>query len=323
VRKYTKDVVLLYLLAERNLKNLIKASPSILSCLEIGNERYGPPIFASVVCKSVDTTQLFVKALRRHNSPTDPSDRLSVPRDDEQNICQKPRRPFTYHRKRSLLLNAVELGNAMFLDYILDTRRDLVDLADSRGRTPLWYAAEYGHGAIVKLLLATGDVRVDGDGDFAPLLAALKYADARTVGMLLITETDINTKCGILGDSTQLVPEDNMAEVVKLLLNAGAKVNFAPKIYDAALYEASRNGQKELVKLFLDAGATVDFKDRSNSRTALHTASANGHKEVVELLLCVGAEVNTIDNFGSTPLQSATIQGHTEVVELLLPHRWS
>jgi ankyrin repeat protein len=320
VRKYTKDVTLLYLLAERNLKNLIKASPSILDCLEVGNERYGPPIFASATCKSVDATRLFVEALRRRSSPAGSPDRLSAPQDDEQNICQEARRTFKYQRKRNILLNAVELGNTLVFGSIIDISRDLVDSADSQGRTPLWYAVKYGYAPMVKLLLATGVVRVDGDPSHegsTPLLAAIKDVDAKTLGLLLRAKADVDAKRGIRDDLSQIVLKGGYEEVVKLLLNAGAKVTAASSVYRSALTQACHNGQRKLVKLLLDTGAEVDTPDH-DGHTPLQVASTNGNKEVVELLLSAGAEVNKVGPHGTTPLQAASTNGNKEVVELLL-----
>jgi ankyrin repeat protein len=346
VRKYTNDVTLLYLLAERNLKNLIKVSPSILDCLKRGKERYGPPVFASVACNSVDATQLFVEALRSHESSADLSHQSSVPQDDEQNIFQKSRRTFTYRRHRNVLLNAVELGNTMVFNSVLDTHRNLVDSADHHGRTPLWYAARYSHVAIVNLLLATGEVRVNGDGDFAPLLAAIHEANAGRHGLLLRATAGIDTKRGIHDDSSQLALEGKYKiAVVKLLLNAGAEVNIAgtsgytplrlasgrgyrevvelllsagADVKDTSLHVASRNGHKEVVEQLLNAGADVNAKTRGTLYTSLHTASRKGHKKVVELLLSAGADLDAKDGNLDTPLQAASRNGHTEVVELLL-----
>jgi ankyrin repeat protein len=317
VRRYTKDVTLLYLMAERNLKSLIKGSPFILGCLDIGNERYGPPFFASVACKSVDVTQLFIEALRSHNFRTDLINQLSVQQDDEQNILQKPRRTFVYLHKKNILLNAVELGNTEIFALILDIHRNLVDSADSHGRTPLWYATKNGFVAMVKLLLATGEVRVDGDEHFAPLLSAIKNVDTKMFGLLLRAEADVNAKHDASDPLSQLALEDNYKEVVKLLLEAGAKVTVAPRICNAALLGASENGQKELVKLLLGAGADVN-KVSVSGNTPLQAASVRGYKEVVELLLSAGAEVNAIDAFGNAPLQTTSRQGYAEVVELLL-----
>jgi ankyrin repeat protein len=315
VRKYTEGVTLLYLLAERNLKNLIRVLPSVLGCLQVGEERYGPPIFASAVCKSVDATQLFVEALRSHGLPANPINEFFVPHDNEQDIYQKPSRAFTYHRQRNILLNAVELGNTMVFASILDIRRDLVDSADLRGRTPLWHAARYGNRAIVKLLLATSEVRVDGDGDFAPLLAAIEHLGAGTIGRLLSAETDIDTEHGIHDESSQLAHD--YKEVAKMLLDSGADVTPALSICSTALLDASEHGQKELVRLFLDAGANVNIAN-TFAYTPLQVASLRGHKEVVELLLSAGADVNSWDTTEPTALHEAARRGYKEVVELLL-----
>jgi ankyrin repeat protein len=312
VRKYTNDVTLLYLLAERNLKNLIKASPSILDCLKRGKERYGPPVFASVACNSVDATQLFVEAPRSHESSADLSHQSSVSQDDEQTIFQKSRRTFTYRRHRNVLLNAVELGNTMVFNFVLDTHRNLVDSADYHGRTPLWYAARYSHAAIVNLLLATGEVRVNGDRNFAPLLAAIHEANAGKNGLLLRATAGIDTKRGIHDDLSQLALEGKYKiAVVKLLLNAGAEVNIAGTSGYTPLQSASIQGYKEIVNLLLSAGAEVNIPDISGA-TPLQLASKRGYREVVELLLSAGADVN------DTSLHVASRNGHKEVVEQLL-----
>jgi ankyrin repeat protein len=320
VRKYTKDVTLLYLLAERNLKNLIKVSPSILGCVEVGHERYGPPIFASVACKSVDATQLFVEALRRHRCSADSTDRFSALQDDEQNIYQEPRRTFKYQRKKDILLNALEQGNTLVFGSIIHISRDFIDLTDSHGRTPLWYAAKYGYAAMVRLLLATGAVRIDGDPshrDSAPLLAAIKNLSTETIGRLLTAETDIDIGHGIHAESSQLALEGDHKEVARLLLDAGAERTAALSICSAALLEAFKNGQKELVKLFIDAGANVNMTN-ALEYTPLQVASLQGHKEMVELLLSAGADVNAKRGNSATALQEAAKQGYKEMVELLL-----
>jgi ankyrin repeat protein len=320
VRKYTKDVTLLYLLAERNLKSLIKVSPSILGCLEVGHERYGPTIFASVAWKNVGVTQLFVEALRRHCSPADSTDQFSALQDDEQNICQEPRRTFKYQRKRNIILNAVELGNTLVFGSIIDVNRDLVDSTDSHGRTPLWYAVKYGYAAMVKLLLATGVVRVDGDPSHegsVPLLAAIKEVDAKILGLLLKVKADIDSERSIRDDLSQIALEGGYKEVVKLLLHAGARVTAAPSVFYIALCTAFENGQKDLVKLLLDAGAKVDILNRCRS-TLLQSASKKGNKEIVELLLSTGADVNAWNGTSGTALQEALENGHEEIAKLLL-----
>eukprot|EP01006_Ploeotia_vitrea_P023469 TRINITY_DN55964_c0_g1_i1.p1 TRINITY_DN55964_c0_g1~~TRINITY_DN55964_c0_g1_i1.p1 ORF type:complete len:857 (+),score=115.26 TRINITY_DN55964_c0_g1_i1:47-2572(+) len=88
---------------------------------------------------------------------------------------------------------------------------------------------------------------------------------------------------------------------------------FTPLSYAAAF------GAEELIELLLDNGATVDFPS-ANGRTGLSCAANNGYDGVVKMLLEKGACVNTPTDTGWTPLNSAANNGHTIVVKLLLEH---
>ena len=65
VRRHSDEMSILYVLGERNMSNLIKARPSALSCLEVGEERYGPPLFAAMATGSKEAVQAFAEALHR------------------------------------------------------------------------------------------------------------------------------------------------------------------------------------------------------------------------------------------------------------------
>jgi ankyrin repeat protein len=59
-----------------------------------------------------------------------------------------------------------------------------------------------------------------------------------------------------------------------------------------ALHHAAWRGHADVVKLLLQAGADVNAKTRSNSETPLHLAAMHGHTDVIQLLLQAGADVN-------------------------------
>ncbi|MEX0940881.1 MAG: ankyrin repeat domain-containing F-box protein, partial [Candidatus Babeliales bacterium] len=83
------------------------------------------------------------------------------------------------------------------------------------------------------------------------------------------------------------------------------------------LHLASLYDYPEVVKLLLENGAKVDIQDYCGD-TPLHGASFSGHTEVVKLLLENGAPIDIQDNFGDTPLYSASVRNHPKVVKLLL-----
>ncbi len=82
-------------------------------------------------------------------------------------------------------------------------------------------------------------------------------------------------------------------EIVKILLNNGANVNFLHKDGDSSLNIASREGHTEIVKILLHNGANINYinKDR---RGSLIISSSKGHTEIVKLLLDNGANFHHI-----------------------------
>jgi ankyrin repeat domain-containing protein 50 len=77
-------------------------------------------------------------------------------------------------------------------------------------------------------------------------------------------------------------------------------------------------GHEAVVKLLLEAKAKVDSKD-GYGRTPLSWAAERGHEAVVKLLLEAKAKVDSKDVYGRTPLSWAAERGHEAVVKLLRP----
>jgi tetratricopeptide (TPR) repeat protein len=137
---------------------------------------------------------------------------------------------------------AAQNGHEAVIELLLAKDGVDPDLKESQsGLTPLWWAAEKGHEAAVKLLLETGKVKVDSEDK-----------DGRT-----------------------------------------------------PLWWAARNGHEAVVMLLLETGkAEVDSKDKDD-QTPLWWAARNGHEAVVMLLLETGkAEVDSKDKDDQTPLWS-------------------
>ncbi len=75
-------------------------------------------------------------------------------------------------------------------------------------------------------------------------------------------------------------------ECVKILLNAGAKVNAQNKFGYTALIQAAYEGHVECVKILLNAGAEVNAQTRVHGFTALKLAADKGQVESVKILAC-------------------------------------
>jgi hypothetical protein len=120
----------------------------------------------------------------------------------------------------------------------------------------LLWAAENGHEAEVKVLIAAGaDVNTATSDGKTPLWWAALH-----------------------GHET----------VVKVLIAAGADVNKATSDGDTPLVWAAANGHETVVKVLIAAGADVN-KATSDGDTPLVWAAANGHETVVKILIAAGA----------------------------------
>ncbi|HEV8384185.1 MAG TPA: ankyrin repeat domain-containing protein [Candidatus Acidoferrales bacterium] len=131
-------------------------------------------------------------------------------------------------------------------------------------------------------------------------------------------------------------------QLVKLLLEKGAKVEGSAKSGETPLQIAALRGKKEIVALLLAHGANVHAHSRYGS-SVMDFAAFQNQKKVADLLLAKGAEmtisdasalgdikkmeeilhrepgsVREFDSRGFTPLHWAALHGHRDAVRLLL-----
>jgi len=88
-------------------------------------------------------------------------------------------------------------------------------------------------------------------------------------------------------------------------------VNYTP------LKAAAENGHAEVVSLLLEHGANVNFVDRKGWHI-LHWAASNNHVDVVRLLCRAGAEVDAQNEEGNSPLYLAVKAKAWEAVRVLI-----
>lgn len=107
------------------------------------------------------------------------------------------------------------------------------------------------------------------------------------------------------------------AEVVKVLIDAGADVNEVGEYEQSMILRAADTKNIEILEMLIAAGADVN---RANSYKIAPLASAaeQGSIEVVQTLLKAGAKVNARNTYGGTALQVAVLRGYTDIVKMLI-----
>lgn len=106
-------------------------------------------------------------------------------------------------------------------------------------------------------------------------------------------------------------------DIVRLLLEQGAKLEQSNRTLDRAVHVAAYTGQLPALQLLLDHRARIDYGDFWQS-TPLHYAALYGRLELVQLLLGAGADMEAADEAGFTPLLNAVEHDQLETVKYLL-----
>jgi len=182
-------------------------------------------------------------------------------------------------------------------------------VAGDNNSTALHYSAEDGNGEMVQFLLGKGALVNERltTGE-TPLYLAACQGDDALASLLLEHGAD-------LALAMKLAIPQNQVEVVACLLSATGqeKVAMAKLVMNTAAHE----NMFDILRVALDAGAPVNASE-ADGYTALHYVACQGYTELAELLIKRGANVNAKQLDGATPLHHAAGAGDIGLVRLLL-----
>ena len=335
VRRHTSNASLLYIVAERNLSNLVRIQ--LESDLHPGtagerleNERYAAPLYAALANVNVNenTIHTLLTPVARtsydydelHNNKSDYE--LERSRAATKTIIEK--RPILDPRKgQTLIAWAASHGHEAVVDILL--ARDDVDpsLENNRGQTLLSLAASNGREVVVNLLLARDNIDPnfrDKDGQTSLSLAASNGHEAVINILLARDDVDPDLKNNRGQTLLSLAASNGREAVVKLLL---ARDNFDPNSQDKDGYTplslAIIYGHEAIVNLLLARDNVNPNSQDKDGYTPLSLAMIYGHEAIVNLLLARdNIDPNTQDKDGRTPLSLAAKWGREAIVNLLL-----
>jgi ankyrin repeat protein len=218
------------------------------------------------------------------------------------------------------LMWAADNGHADIVAYLLGRSCVDINAKTVEGMGALDLACVSGHLEVAKLLVAVGArVRSHAKDEIGPLPNAAAAGHLHVV-KYLVEEAGADDRCTCPDGWTllMLAVEHNQIDMVGYLSKRpGINVNAEAARGQRALDIACRSGRLEIVKLLVGAGAMVEYNAR-NGMGALAEAASEGHLAVVKYLVEeAGADERRADEDGMTPLEVAAEMGHDDVVAYL------
>lgn len=193
----------------------------------------------------------------------------------------------------------------------------------SRNGVPLisYYARFGNYTCVKKLILMKADVNITDDKGWTPLIYSV-YSNTEMMKLLLESGAKIEKTSLDGGNSLILAAELGKLENLKFLLDNKANVNHVTKNKGTPLMHAAIRGRTDIVNELLAKGGNPNIVDFKSISPLMHAAS-NGHLECVKLLIEYGADVNLKDYKGYSAIMAPSdsrnpSKVHLEIIDVLI-----
>jgi ankyrin repeat protein len=154
--------------------------------------------------------------------------------------------------------------------------------------------------------------------DDVPLAEVVRQGNRAAVRTLLAQREDVNAREVDGTTALHWAVRADDAEMVGLLIRAGATVQVANRYGITPLWLAAVNGNAAMIDVLLEAGADVNAALPSGE-TPLLVAARTGKADAVRTLIARGADVHRKEGeFGQTALMLAAAENHPDVCALLI-----
>ena len=205
------------------------------------------------------------------------------------------------------LMEAIRAGDKAGVEVLVSAEPALLQMTAPNGSSVMLLAVYFGHPELAEVFARHGAK--------ADVFEASALGDLEGVRRLVNGDRALVNAFAADGFyPLGLAAYFGHAAIVEFLLKNGADVHLAARNAQkvTALHAGASRGGAEIVKLLLEAGADPNV-EQERGFVPLHSAAANGNAAVVELLLKHGARADAKADDGKTAADVAAEGGHTEL----------
>ena len=192
----------------------------------------------------------------------------------------------------------------------------------SGSKTMMHVAAVHGHVAVISELISRFGVSVDiedSDG-CTPLFYATEYGLDDVVDLLVIRfKANVNARCR---KKTRVTPlhmavSKSVTSIAKKLLTNGADPNAVGNRRYTPLHLAVKKGKDILVQMLIGYDADIQAQT-TQGLSALHMAVDAQNESIAQLLIIKGARIDTYSKKGESPLHTAIRRQDVATIDILI-----
>lgn len=208
-----------------------------------------------------------------------------------------------------------------------------VDAADGNGATALIIAALMERTNVVAFLLdMEGHVALrhaaaqfeEGAEEVAPPSLSALQSSSQSLSSRSLQSADpapqtpnVDAQDGMGRSALHVACIKGNADIVSLLLGAGASVDLVDNGLLSPLFYAAEKGQLAVARVLISPyGADVNLRNKFGE-SPLHVCAFWNQPETLKLLLSKGADVNSENNSGRRAASFAERRNHTAIVDML------
>ena len=200
--------------------------------------------------------------------------------------------------------------------------KQMVNIPDKDGRSPLWSASFDGYTNIVTLLLDAGaEINQSENSGATPLCVASQENHLPVVKELVSHGADINKARNDGVSPAYKAAQKGNIEVLKFLIAKGVDVGQKVNQNYTLLHVAAYNNQHSIAEMLLKepkGKKLIDDTSNISNDTPLTSAIyGDGDLAMTKLLMNAGADKDKAGDKNRTPLEWARAKGKSDIVKYL------